>query len=100
MEKLLLSIAIGDYDQTRDVVSGAVPVDGVRLLPLHMSVEEMFHRASTYREFDISEMSMGRYSAMRARDDKSITAIPVFVLRVFRHSMIYVRTDSSIDSLK
>jgi len=100
MEKLLLSIAIGDYDQTRDVVSGAVPVDGVRLLPLHMSVEEMFHRASTYREFDISEMSTGRYSAMRARDDKSITAIPVFVLRVFRHSMIYVRTDSSIDSLK
>jgi 4,5-dihydroxyphthalate decarboxylase len=45
-------------------------------------------------------MSMGRYCAKRSRGDTSITAIPVFVLRVFRHSMIYVRADSPLESLE
>src|SRR5262245_21709967 len=99
METLLLSIGFGDYEQTRDVTYGTVPVQGVRLLPLHLPVEEVFHRFGQ-GEFDISEMSMGRYCAMRSRGDNRITAIPVFVLRVFRHSMIYVRSDSPITSLE
>lgn len=96
MSRLSLSIAIGDYDQTRDVMSGRVAVEGIDLVPSFLPPEEVFHRFSRYREWDISEMSMGRYVSMLSQGDQSLTAIPVFVSRVFRHSMIYVRDDSSI----
>jgi 4,5-dihydroxyphthalate decarboxylase len=36
-------------------------------------------------------MSMGKYVSLLSQDDESISAIPVFPSRVFRHSMIYVR---------
>jgi 4,5-dihydroxyphthalate decarboxylase len=50
-----------------------------------------------YREWDISEMSMGKYIALRAQGDTSMTALPVFVSRAFRHSMYYVKAGSAIE---
>ena len=96
MGQLQLSIAIGDYDHTRDLISGRVRAEGIDLVSSLLPPEEVFHRFSSYREWDVSEMSMGRYVAMRAQGDHSLTAIPVFVSRVFRHSMIYVRTGGGI----
>lgn len=96
MAQIQLSIAIGDYDQTRDVISGRVAVEGVELIPSLFPPEEVFHRFSTYLEWDISEAPMGRYASMRSQNDNRITAIPVFVSRVFRHSMIYVRDGGRI----
>ena len=96
MTQIQLSIAIGDYDQTRDVISGRVAVEGVELIPSLVPPEEVFHRFSTYLEWDISEVPMGRYASMRSQNDNRITAIPVFVSRVFRHSMIYVRDGGGI----
>ncbi len=97
MSRIALSIAIGDYDQTRDVISGRVPVEGVALHPSMLPAEEVFHRFSRYREWDVSEMSMGRFASMVSQGDRSLTGIPVFVSRVFRHSMIYVLESSAID---
>lgn len=39
---------------------------------------------------------MGKYIALRSQDDTSITALPVFISRAFRHSMFYVREGSAI----
>ncbi len=96
MSRISLSIAIGDYDQTRDVISGRVPIEGVDLLPSMLTAEEVFHRFTHYREWDICEMSMGRYASMVSQGDTSLTALPVFVSRVFRHSMIYLPSSSSV----
>lgn len=103
MTKVQLSIAIGDYDHTRDLTGGLVPVQGAELIVLNLPPEEIFYRFTFYREWDVSEMSMGKYISLRSQGDRSITAIPVFVSRVFRHSMIYVRDDGKIkrpDQLK
>ena len=103
MEKLTLTLAIGNYDHVRDVIDGQVPVQGANLIVLNLPPEEVFFRFTLHREWDVSEMSMGTYVSMRSQEDKSITALPVFVSRVFRHSMIYVSEGGGItkpDQLK
>ena len=96
MKKVPLTLAIGDYDHTRDLTEGRVPVEGVELTSLVLPPEELFYRFTLYREWDVSEMSMGKVVSLRSQDDDSMVAIPVFVSRVFRQSMIYVKAGSAI----
>ena len=97
MEKIALTLAIGDYDHTRDLTSGQVPVQGASVNALILPPEEAFFRFTRFREWEVSELSMGKYVSLRSQDDESITAIPVFPSRAFRQSMIYVREDGKID---
>jgi 4,5-dihydroxyphthalate decarboxylase len=92
-----LTLAINDSDQVRDVLSGVVPVEGVDLTPLILSAEEIFFRFSRDREWEITELSMGKYATLRARGDDSVIAIPVFPSRAFRHSGIYIRPNGPRD---
>jgi 4,5-dihydroxyphthalate decarboxylase len=97
VERLSLTLAIGDYEHTRDVVTGQVPVQGVSLNVLTLPPEEAFFRFTFFREWEVSEMSMGKYVSLRSQEEDSIAAIPVFPSRVFRQSMIYVREGGKID---
>lgn len=96
MNRLRLTLAVGDYDHTRDVSTGRLPVQGVDLTTLNLRPEEMFFRFTFFREWDVSEMSMGKYVSLRSQDDTSLAAIPVFPSRAFRHSMIYLREGGKI----
>lgn len=96
MAKLALTLAINDYDHVRDLVTGRVEAEGIALTALNFSVEEIFYRFVRFREWDVSEMSMGKYASLRAGGDDSLIAIPVFPSRVFRHSGIYVRRDGPV----
>jgi 4,5-dihydroxyphthalate decarboxylase len=97
MEKVALTLAIGDYDHTRDLASGRVPVQGATLNVLTLPPEEAFFRFTHFREWEVSEMSMGKYVSLRSQDDDGLAAIPVFPSRVFRHSMIYVRDGGALE---
>ncbi|HEY2600708.1 MAG TPA: hypothetical protein VGI67_04055 [Thermoleophilaceae bacterium] len=92
-----LTLALGDYDHTRDLVSGVVPVEGVDLTCMSFSVEETFFRFARFREWDVSEFSLAKYCSLRASGDDSLTAIPVFPSRSFRHSAIFIRADGPLD---
>jgi 4,5-dihydroxyphthalate decarboxylase len=94
--RLMLTIAISDYDHVRDFAAGVVRADGIEANFLTLSIEEIFFRFTKFREWDVSEMSMGKYVALRSQDDTSLSAIPVFPSRVFRHSSIYVRRDGPV----
>jgi len=96
MSRLHLTLAISEYDHVRDLCSGAVAVDGVDLTHLSLSVEEVFFRFIKFREWDISEMALGKYVSLLSQDDHSLVAIPVFPSRVFRHSAVYVRRESEL----
>jgi 4,5-dihydroxyphthalate decarboxylase len=50
-----------------------------------------------YREFDVSEMSLSNYTTLLDKGNSPFIAIPVFPSRVFRHSGVYVRADSTIE---
>jgi 4,5-dihydroxyphthalate decarboxylase len=96
LNPLPLTLALGTYDHTRDVTDGSVRVEGVQLRTLNLPIEEIFHRFTLHREWDISEMSMAKYIALRSQPEPDVVALPVFISRAFRHSMFYVREGSTI----
>ena len=96
MPLLPLTLAISEYDHVRDLVSGRVKPEGIELTALVLPIEEIFYRFTLYREWDVSEMAMGKYVSLRSQGDTSLTAIPVFPSRMFRHSSIYVRSDGPV----
>lgn len=95
--RLRLSMAMGGYDHVRDLASGAVAAEGIDIVPLDLPVEEIFYRFLSHREWDVSEISLAKYSSMVSQGDTSLVGLPVFPSRVFRHSSMYVRADSGID---
>ncbi len=96
MSAIPLTLAVNAYNHVQDLFTGAVRVEGVDLTCLSYDVEEIFFRFSKYREWDVSELSLAKYCALRASGDDSLVAIPVFPSRVFRHSAIFVRGDGAI----
>ncbi len=95
-DRLRLTLAIGEYDHVRDLCTGRIRAEGIAITPLHLPTEEIFHRFLRYREWEVSEISLAKYAAMRSQGDTSLVAIPVFPSRVFRHSSIYVRRDGPV----
>jgi 4,5-dihydroxyphthalate decarboxylase len=98
--KVDLTLAVNDSDQVRDLVSGRVTVEGIDLTCLLYEVEEIFFRFTKFREWDISEMSFGKYCSLKGRGDDSLVGLPVFLSRSFRHSGIFVRNDGPVDNPK
>jgi len=96
MSRLQLSLACWDYDRTRALADGSVRAEGIDLIYNSLFVEETFFRMLRNREFDIAEMSMSSYCVSLMRDDPPFIAIPVFPSRFFRHSCIFVSTESGI----
>ncbi len=93
MNKLRLSIAMGDYDRTRALLDGRVQIDGVDPVCMTLSPEETFFRAFRGVEFDISELSFSSYLVKASKGESPYIAVPVFLSRAFRHTSIYVRKD-------
>ncbi len=91
MTEKVAVIAVGDYDQTRDLTNGRVPIDGAEVIALK-SPEEIFSR-SLGGEFAASEMSLAVLSNFISRGDGRFIAVPIFPARSFRHGAIYVRVD-------
>lgn len=100
MGKIHLTLACWDYDRTRALQEGRVEVEGVELTYLPLRVEETFWRMLRYQEFDAAELSMGSYLLSRENGSPRFVAIPVFPSRAFRHSGIYINTDSGIKEPK
>ena len=96
MRRVHLTLAISDYDQVRELTSGAIEPEGIELTCLNLSVEEIFYRFVSFREWDVSELSMAKYVALTSQGDASLAAIPVFPSRIFRHSSFYVRRDGAV----
>jgi 4,5-dihydroxyphthalate decarboxylase len=94
--KLPVTLAVSVYDHVRDLTEGKIPIEGIDLIPLELPVEEIFHRFIAYREWDVSELSLAKYVAMRAAGTADFTAIPVFPSRMFRMSSVYVLQESKL----
>jgi len=91
-----ITLACGASDRTLPLILGDVRPAGIDLTFLRMYPEEVFWRMTRHAEFDAAEMSMSSYLLRRSRGDASLVAIPVFTSREFRHSCIWVRSDSDI----
>jgi 4,5-dihydroxyphthalate decarboxylase len=96
MAKLRLTLACWNYDRTRPLLEGRIPIDGIDLNYLNLPVEETFFRMLRHREFDAAEMSLSSYTFSLFRENPPFVAIPVFPSRFFRHSCIYINANSGV----
>ncbi len=97
MSKIRMTLSCWEYDRTRALQEGKVQVEGVDLTYLPLHVEETFWRMLRYGEFDAAECSLNSYLMSRDRGHPRLIAIPVFPSRFFRHSFIFINTDSGIE---
>lgn len=96
MSKIRINLACWNYDRTRPLVDGRVKPEGVELNFMPLEVEETFFRMLRYHEFEACEMSLSSYVLSLFSDEKPFIAIPIFTSRMFRHSGIYINSDSGI----
>ena len=94
--RITLTAAMTDYDHVRDFATGRVRAEGLDVNFLTLSVEEIFFRFIKFREWDVSELSMGKYVSLVSQNDTSLVGIPVFPSRVFRLQSLYVRADDGL----
>jgi 4,5-dihydroxyphthalate decarboxylase len=95
-KKLSLTLACGDYEIVRPLISGRVQVDGVDLTILtDMDSATRHWRFLNNHEFDIAEVSASSYLAARD-NDWPVRALPVFLHRRFRHGFMFVNTGKGI----
>ena len=94
-----LTFACGNYDRTRALIDGTVKPDGLELKWLMMPHDEMWSRMLYHYEFDASELSLSSYIIARTAN-KPLIAIPIFPARAFRHSYIFINTESGVKQPK
>ena len=84
MSKLTVTFAASDYEHTRDLTRGDIQAEGIDLRYLKLEIEETFFRFIKFREWDVSEMSFGKYIALKSQNDDSITGIDCAAGDIFR----------------
>jgi 4,5-dihydroxyphthalate decarboxylase len=98
MADLDLTLACWDYDRTQALKDGSVKPDGIDLRYLTVFPAETFLRMVKFREFDVSELGFKFYVSSLLQEKPPFIAIPVFPLRLFRHSCIFVNSDAGIEN--
>ena len=96
LKRVTISVGCCDYDRTRAVLDGRVPIEGCEVVPIPVEPEEAFHRAFRFAEFDVAELSLSSHTLLTSRGENQYVGVPAFVSRLFRHSGIYIRTDRGI----
>src|SRR3982074_1442341 len=96
MANLKLTLACWDYDRTRPLMDGRVKPDGIDLDIRILRPRQAFQRMLDSQEFQVSELSLASYTALRGRADCPFVAVPVALSKIFRHACIYVRTGAGI----
>ena len=96
MPKKSLTLACGDYEIVRPLLTEKVEVDGADLTILtDMDSATRHWRFLNKGEFDIAELSSSSYLAARD-NDLPFRAIPVFLHRRFRHGFMFINTAKGI----
>lgn len=97
MTDLPLHFASADYMRLLPLAAGLVPTEGIALtLTLGRGGSwdmrnALMGRVNTSEDFDGGESSMGAHLIRMAKGDRSMVALPVFVLRGFIERDLYVR---------
>lgn len=100
MSRLKLSIATTDYDHFRDFRFGLVQAEGIDHVWLTHGHHEIFARQTFNREWDVSELSLAKFSAQVTRENSDIIGLPIICSRLFRFSSFYVNKNSGIKTVQ
>ena len=96
-EPLRPTIAVVDYDRTRPLIDGRVPVRGCApIWHWDMPIETMFAKALGEAAFDVAELSFSNFLSQTARGSSAYLGLPIFPSRSFRHGAWFVNVDAGI----
>jgi len=97
---LKLTMTCAEYDRSRPLIDGRVKARDIEL-DIHVNSDDR-SRQRDIREgkFDIGEFFTGIYIADLEHKTLGLTAIPIFVKRMFRHSYIYINKKAAIRTPK
>ena len=97
---LKLSMTCGLYDPSQPLIDGRVTPRDIDL-EIHVNSDDRSRqRDGREGKFDIAEFFTGIYMADLEQRTLGLTAIPIFVKRMFRHSYIYINRHAGICSPK
>lgn len=96
MADIHLTLASKEYDHLRDLKDGSVKPEGISLTCLNLYPTDVFYRFLRYKEWEVSELSLGKYASLVADGAADMIGLPVFPLRVFRQNCFYVRRGSAL----
>jgi 4,5-dihydroxyphthalate decarboxylase len=96
MPNLKLTLACWDYDRTRPLIDGRVRPAGIDLEIKVLRPRQSFQRMLDRHEFQVSELSLASFAALKGRGNSPFVAVPAALSKIFRHSCIYIRTDAGI----
>ncbi len=80
----------------RVCVTSRVKPAGIDLEVEVLRPRQTFQRMLDNKEFEVSELSLASYTALKGRGECPFVAVPVALSKMFRHSCIYVRTGAGI----
>jgi 4,5-dihydroxyphthalate decarboxylase len=95
-----LTFASWHYDRVRALMDGSVKPEGIALTSVSLYPGETFQRMIQHREFDVAEMGFKFCEKMAGTPDTAFVAIPVFPVRLFLHSAIFVNKEAGIRAPK
>ncbi|MDN5854862.1 MAG: 4,5-dihydroxyphthalate decarboxylase [Actinomycetia bacterium] len=85
------------YDQFTGITEGRVRIPGAEIEHTVATIAtDIFEPMMKRQEFDIAELGFTYYLRSLDLDDPPFIALPVFPARAFRHSAIYINTNSDI----
>lgn len=93
---LKLSMTCAEYDRSRPLIDRTVQARDIDLAIQVNSDDRSRQRDIRDGKFDIGEFFTGIYMTDLEHRTLGLTAIPIFVKRMFRHSYIYVNKNSGI----
>lgn len=91
-----LRMACGPYDRSQALIDGRVAPRGIDL-EVTVDADDVRRQAKAAAgEFDVAEFFIGAYIADLPYRRLGLTAIPIFVKRMFRHSYVYINRRAGI----
>jgi 4,5-dihydroxyphthalate decarboxylase len=95
MGRLQVTLACGEYELTRPLITGEIQPDGIEFIPLTMKSPERHWRMIRHQEFDVCEFSLAQFFMVKAQE-LPLAGIPVFPHRRFRHGYVFINTKAGI----
>lgn len=95
MADAVINVYGGDYEHTLGLPGFYKGYD-VRYMA--RPVLEIFDAVLNRRAYEVAEFSLASYIILRTRGAEWLLAVPIFPYRAFRHSTLFVRRDSQLQS--
>ena len=94
---LELKFACQAYYWTKPIMDGSIRAEGIEIDAEASFPAQTFARLIGNAEFDVAELGLTYYIGTLESDDPPFVSIPVFPVRLFRLSSVYVRAGGAIE---